>query len=63
MCNGNIKMARLTPLLSESFYWNMSYLRMKLGLIYFVTPGPAQSLQHSSQSRLAELCSRERRNK
>lgn len=32
---------------------------MKLGLIYFVSPGPAQGLQHSSQSRLSKLCSGE----
>ena len=32
---------------------------MKLGPIYFVTPGPAQGLHHSCQSRLSKLCSEE----
>lgn len=32
---------------------------MKLGLIYFVAPGPAQGLHHSCQSRLSKLCSGE----
>lgn len=31
--------------------------------IYFVTPGPAQGLQHSNQSRLSKLCPRERKDK